>query len=102
MYRISYFNRNTALPKLLLRGIGLYIFWLVFRSDFLGIYSYVNELLLNMLQVLGIGFVRALGYPTFTDGRNFGISGSTGVFLGEPCNGLLVVYVSLSFFLAIT
>jgi exosortase/archaeosortase family protein len=44
--------------------------------------------------------VNSLGFDVFENGRHFGLSGSGGVNLGAPCNGLSLMYVYAAFLLA--
>ena len=85
----------------LLRVVGLFLVWLLLVSNFLNFYDVFNEALLDLIQDSSLLLIDFVGFETFSQGRNFGIENSSGVILGAPCDGLSLMYLYMSFIVAV-
>ncbi|MEQ8324234.1 MAG: archaeosortase/exosortase family protein [Vicingaceae bacterium] len=87
--------------QFLYRVILLIIVWVILVTDVQGFYTHANVVLMDSLQNYSLSFIELLGYQVFSEGRLFGIVGSTGVILGAPCDGLSLMYLYAGFIIAL-
>lgn len=82
------------------KGLALYLFWIIFYDGWMVNTKFVNSTLINHLIGANQLLLDAFGYTTFSNGETIGIDGSHGVFIGDPCNGLSLFALFAGFIIA--
>ena len=85
----------------------LFVAWFLLIEFILNEYTGVNEFLIESLVDISGGILSFLGFdlipepPSDVVIRTVGIDGTTGVWVGDPCNGLEIIAIFVIFMLAI-
>ncbi|MBX2959486.1 MAG: archaeosortase/exosortase family protein [Flavobacteriales bacterium] len=85
-----------------LKGLALYLFWVLLYEGWLINTKFVNSTLIRHLVDTNQVLLDFFGFTTFSNGETIGIDGSHGVFIGDPCNGLSLFALFTGFIIAFT
>ncbi|HLG02619.1 MAG TPA: hypothetical protein VI731_03430 [Bacteroidia bacterium] len=81
--------------------LGLYLAWAMLYEWVIHPWGRLDQLLINDSSLWSVFFLEALGYKTFTGDhptiRTIGIDGTSGLWIGDPCNGL-ALFALFTFF----
>lgn len=84
------------------KGIALYLLWMLIYDGWLVDTHWVNKTLINHLVAVNKWLLDSFGFMTFRYDDIVGIDGSHGVFIGDPCNGLSLFALFAGFIIAFT
>ena len=95
---------RRPLGQFLLVAAALYLLWLLGYERALGPAGHLDEALSRNLAAAGSGLLRLLGFATVPDPaqpRLLLMDGQPGVWVGDPCNGLVLYALFAGFVLAL-
>ena len=89
----------------LIKAITLYLLWHLIYKFYLAPQGIIDKFIINQIIKLSGAIIHFFGFPTIqnapTDSiRVFGIDGSTGLWIGDPCNGLALFALFSLFIIA--
>ncbi|MBT9394860.1 archaeosortase/exosortase family protein [Hymenobacter sp. NST-14] len=95
---------RRPLGRFLLVAGGLYLLWFFGYERTLAPAGHLDEALSRNLAAAGSGLLRLLGFATWPDAaqpRLLRMDGLPGVWVGDPCNGLVLYALFAGFVLAL-
>ncbi len=104
-YKMSFFRQYIQpyreLWLFLAKALLLFIAWKIFFYSYLSTSNMLDRSIIDFLIRATLSILNGLGYETFHEPVNhIGISGTSGVVIGQPCDGLDLMYLYLAFFIA--
>ena len=88
-------------------AVGLFLLWFFLFEYWISDHTNINRFLIENLIDISGGILENLGYSLIAEPpsdiviRTIGIDGTTGVWVGDPCNGLEIMAIFGIFMLAI-
>jgi hypothetical protein len=96
---------GRKLVRFLLIFFLLYFGWTVIYDQFINPWGKLDTLVINVSSSASLWLLELLGYQTFTGPsetiRTIGIDGPHGLWIGDPCNGIALFALFLSFITAL-
>jgi exosortase family protein XrtF len=95
---------GRKLVRFLLIFFLLYFGWTVIYDQFINPWGKLDTLVINVSSSASLWLLELFGYQTFTGPsetiRTIGIDGTHGLWIGDPCNGIALFALFLSFIIA--
>jgi len=96
---------KNPFSRFLIFSTVLYLIWYFTYEFYLKENTLINEYVIDSLVNLGEGFLQLLNFETtsYSDGRfrqHFGVSGSAGVTIGAPCDGIVLFALFIVFMIS--
>lgn len=84
--------------------LGLYLLWMILYYAIIQPWGKLDTLVINDSSLWSLFFLKHLGFETFMGPnptlRTIGIDGTHGLWIGDPCNGLSLFALFISFIIA--
>jgi len=93
---------KQPLTLFLLKIFGLFLLWEFLYDLYLHPNSSLDSWVVNSTVFLAVKLLNIIGYPTFMGGANrlFGIDNTGGLWVGDPCNGLVLFALFSTFIIS--
>ena len=85
---LQFLSENKSIVLFLLKLFSLLIVWLILESSNVLNSSGLNNGIISNLVFFSEWLLQSLGYDVFSDSDIVGITGTSGVLIGAPCNAL--------------
>lgn len=96
--------REKRIFRFLLLFLGMYAAWKMLYEWVIHPWGYLDTLVINDSSLWAIWVLDTLGFETFQGNhetiRTIGVQGSSGLWIGDPCNGLTLFALFSLFILA--
>lgn len=90
---------NKFIVLFISKAVALYLLWYFIYEQWLAKVGWLDNFIIDHLVKITLYLLNFLGYTTFVYEHTFGIDGSNGVFIGNPCNGLELMALFAGFVL---
>lgn len=93
-------NNRAPIYWFLAKSAVLYLLWLLVFAPMNSFTQSIHTALINNVVAVSLLLLELLNYTVFSINSHLWIAGSTGVIVGEACDGLDVFFLYIAFFLA--